>query len=195
MIALAASLLAPAAPASAESFVELAGGVMFPVGNDDWTNVIDVSPKLAVRGGAGRHGLEGMLSFDWTPAQAKTDPVFGDVSYNRFRVLVGAQLRQAIAPRIRLSARLGVGVDIAHAGYTVDIPFVGTTSGSDTHTGFAFEPGVGLWYALGSTDLGIELALPVSTHDRNANTQNGEIGFHYTSIDVDLLATVRFNAL
>ncbi|HEV7554190.1 MAG TPA: hypothetical protein VGO00_01980 [Kofleriaceae bacterium] len=185
--------LAAAAPvAHADPFVELAGGVMFPVSNNDWTNAVDVSPKFAARGGVTRGDLEGLLSLDWTPAQAKADPLFTDISYNRFRILAAVQLRHLFAPHIRLSARAGFGIDIAHAGYTVDIPLVGTTSGSDTDTGFAFEPAIGIWYALGTTELGLELALPIATHSQEGNAQNGDFRFHYTSVDIDLLATVRF---
>ena len=189
-----AIVLVLAGTARADSFVELGVGVMFPVANDNWTNVVDASPKLGVRGGAGRGDIEGFLSFDWTPAQAKTEPLFTNLSYNRFRILAGAQFRHAIAPNIRLSARLGVGVDIAHAGYEVDILGT-TTSGSDTSTGFAFEPGVGIWYALGSTEVGFELAFPIATHDQAANAQTGQFEFHYTSVDIDLFGTVRFSGL
>jgi hypothetical protein len=182
------------ATARADSFVEIAGGVMLPVANDDWTNAVDVSPKLGIRLGGGRPDIEGILVADWTPAQAKADPLFTDVSYHRFRILAGAQLRHAIAPNIRLSARLGLGIDIAHASYTVDIPILGTTSGSDTHTGFAFEPAIGIWYAFGKTEVGFELAVPIGSHDRDADPQTGQIGFHYTSVDVDLLGVVRFGS-
>jgi hypothetical protein len=186
------ALVAVAHVAQADPFVELAAGVMFPISNSDWTNTVDVSPKLAARGGVARGDLEGLLSLDWTPVQAKAEPLFTDISYTRFRILAAAQLRHQFAPNIRLSARAGFGIDIAHAGYTVDLPFVGTTSGSDTDTGFAFEPALGIWYALGTTELGLELAFPISTHSRDANAQTGQIGFHYTSVDIDLLATVRF---
>lgn len=178
--------------AHADPFVELAGGVMFPVSNSDWTNAVDVSPKFAARGGFGRGDLEGLLSLDWTPVQAKADPLFTDLGYTRFRILASGQLRHQFAPNVRLSMRAGFGIDIAHASYTVTIPLVGTTSGSDTDTGFAFEPAIGIWYALGKTELGFELALPISTHSQDSNAQTGQIGFHYTSVDIDLLATVRF---
>jgi len=186
------TLVTAAGVAHADPFVELAGGVMFPVSNSDWTNTVDVSPKFAARGGVSRGDLEGLLSLDWTPVQAKADPLFTDLGYNRFRVLASVQLRHQFAPNIRLSLRAGFGIDIAHAGYTVTIPLVGTTSGSDTDTGFAFEPALGIWYALGTTEVGLELAFPISTHSKDANVQTGEFGFHYTSVDVDLLATVRF---
>jgi len=179
--------------AHADPFVELAGGVMFPISNSDWTNAVDVSPKFAARGGIARGDLEGLFTLDWTPVQAKTNPVDTDLSYNRFRMLVSAQLRHQFAPNIRLSARAGFGIDIAHASYTVTVPILGTTSGSDTDTGFAFEPALGIWYSLGGkTELGLELALPVGTHSQDANAQNGNFSFHYTSVDVDLLATIRF---
>ena len=186
--------LAAATPAAhADPFVEIAGGVMFPVSNSDWTNAVDVSPKFAARGGFDRGELEGLLSLDWTPVQAKTDPVFTDLRYNRFRILASGQLRHLFAPNIRLSVRTGIGIDIAHAGYTVNIPLVGETSGSDTDTGFAFEIATGIWYSLGGkTEVGFELALPISTHSQDANAQNGQIGFHYTAVDIDLLLTVRF---
>jgi hypothetical protein len=186
------AVLAVGGVGHAEPFVELAGGVMFPVANDDWTNTVDVSPKFAARGGVARGDVEGLLSFDWTPAQAKADPLFTDLRYNRFRLLASAQVRHAFAPNVRLSLRVGLGLDIAHVGYTVDIPLVGSTSGSDTDTGFAFEPAVGIWYAFGTTELGLELAFPIASHSEDADAQTGNPGFHYTSVDVDLLATVRF---
>src|ERR1700742_2012488 len=54
--------------ARADSFLEVAGGLSIPVGDNAWTNLADTSPKLGARVGAvNDNGLGGMIQADWTP--------------------------------------------------------------------------------------------------------------------------------
>jgi hypothetical protein len=191
---LAAAVLAAAAPAHAGGFVQGAFGVQLPAGDSDWTDRVDVSPKLALGAGAIQHGLGGMLSVDWTPEHLTdkyTRPANFDTgaSAQRFRILLQGLGRAQIAPRMALEFRGGLGFDLAHASY--DYTLLGVRyQDSRTDTGIAFEVGGGFWYhASSGLELGGQLAVPISHHD--APSQNGSIAFQYTSYDIDLLFGIR----
>jgi hypothetical protein len=168
-------------PAHAEGFAEFLAGLAIPVGDSDWTNVADPSPKLAARGGAMSGQFGGMIGVDWTPVNLDNGGgSFGIGSANgsahRFRIIASAVFRHALTPRITLSARAGGGLDIAHA--SIDLTVLGsTTTRSDTDLGYAME-------------FGFELAMPIGHHDKDAQ-QIGDPAFHYTSVDIDLLFAVR----
>jgi hypothetical protein len=189
-------LTAGAATARADSFLEVAGGLSIPIGDNAWTNLADTSPKLGARvGGVNDHGLGGMIQADWTPVSLNNSGgAFGvgsaDYAAHEFRFLGDFTIHHPILPKLLLGARIGAGIDIAHASGTVTI--LGTTgSSSDTNVGFAFEVGGGLWYQVGDVELGGELALPMSWHSKKGNATDGNYTFDYTSYNIDLLFGVR----
>ena len=187
--------VAIAVPAHADGFGEVVGGLMIPTSNDNWTNLAEPSPKLGVRAGAMSGDFGGMLGADWTPVSLdNSGGSFGigstGGSAQRFRVIASAVFHHRIAPKITLSGRAGAGLDIAHASF--DLTILGATSTtSDTNLGYAFDLGLGLWFDVSSVQLGFELGIPIGHHDKQAK-QSGDIGFQYTSVDVDLLAGLRF---
>ena len=181
-------------PAHAEGFAEFLAGTSVPAGDSDWTKLADPSPKLAARGGAMSGQLGGMVGVDWTPVNLDNGGgSFGLGSANgsahRFRVIASAVFRHVLTPKITLSARAGGGLDIAHA--SIDITVLGsTTTNSDTDLGYGFDFGAGIWFDIGPTQLGFELAVPIAHHNKDAQ-QIGDPAFHYTSVDLDLLFAVR----
>lgn len=182
---------------AAEPVGELTGGLAIPTSNSDWTNVADASPKLRVAGGAvSATGLGGLLTFDWTPVSLdNSGGSFGglggaDISAHRFRVLANATFDRAITPKVVLAGRIGGGIDIARASARVTV-LGATTTSSDSDLGFAFEFAAGLWVAVGSVEVGGELALPIGHHDKRGNGSDGNYTFDYTSLDVDLMIGVR----
>ncbi len=194
--ALVLPVLAGASSARADSFLEVLGGLAIPAANNNWTNTVDTSPKLGARAGAvGDSGLGGMIQADWTPENLNTSGgSFGvgsaDIALHRFRILGDLTVHHRVLPKLIVSARVGAGVDIAHASATFTL-LGNTTSSSDTNAGFAFELGGGLWYELGDLQVGGELALPISSHSKHGNATDGNYTFDYTSYDVDLLFGVR----
>jgi hypothetical protein len=190
------AILAASVPARADGFAELLGGLAIPAGNSNWTNTVDPSPKLQARAGemAGGGDFGGMLGIDWTPESLDNSGggfVVGSSSAaaHRFRAIASAIFRHRIAPRITLSGRAGAGIDIAHASVDVTV-FNNTSTTSDTDLGYAFELGGGVWFDIGSTQIGVELALPIGHHNKQAQ-KAGDITFDYTDIDIDLLVGVR----
>jgi len=195
MRALILSLAVLVVPArvSAESWVEVAGGVMLPAGDDDWENYVEAGPKLAVRvGGTGSNGGRSgaLVSADWTPIN-NDDNGWGnavEVSSDRFRVLVGAFTDLLVGPKLTATIRVGAGIDISHVNVRTNLgPFSGEAS--DTDPGFALEAGGGLWFDVGSVQVGGEIALPVGFH---ADGKDNDIDLaDYMSYDIDLLFGVR----
>jgi hypothetical protein len=191
-ICLAAAVLVIPARASAESFVEVAGGIMMPVGDDDWSNYVEASPKLAARVGgsgseAGRTGA--LLSVDWTPIAPDDDGFAGfDISADRFRILVQGFSHVTIGPKLTASIRVGAGIDISHVNLKTNIgPFAGESS--DTDPGLALEAAAGLWFDVGSLQIGGEIALPLGFH---ADGSDNDVDVNdYMSYDIDLLFGVR----
>ena len=188
-------VLAIAGPARADSFLDLEGGIAAPVGDSSWTNSVGTSPKLAAHVGAlNDDQIGGMLAVDWTPETTNTTSTSfpggsTDISAFRFRILAELAFQHRITPKLTISGRAGAGVDIAHASYAVTI-LGATSSNADTDTGYAFEFGGGIWYDVGSTQIGAELALPIGHHSHDAD-KAGDIAFDYTSYDIDLLFGVR----
>ena len=191
-VLIALALLA-AAPAHADNFVEIAGGIMIPVSDDQWTDYIESGPKLATRIGAVGPKVGGLLSIDWTPINAD-DTGFGnavDISSHRFRIQLAAATHQKVGANLTASFRVGGGFDIAYVNVQTNI-FGLMTDDSDTDVGLALEAAGGLWFNVGSMQIGGELALPISFHDDGPdNDINLE---EYTSVDLDLLFGVRFKS-
>ena len=59
-----AVLCAAVAPASADSYVGLAGGLALPVSDDQYTDTVETSPVLGLRVGATPKSIGGFFSFD-----------------------------------------------------------------------------------------------------------------------------------
>lgn len=189
-------LLALAAPAHADSWFGIQGGVAVPLGDKDWTDQVESSPKLAVNAGSIGKTVGGMVSFDWTPENTDTtSSTFpggsSDVSAHRFRGLVGLAFQNPINSKIYFTGRMGIGLDIAHASYTLS--FLGASAEwTGTDVGPAFEVGAGIWAKVGSMLIGGEAAIPVAHHDDPGDPNSRDIGFQYTSYDFDILFGVRF---
>jgi hypothetical protein len=193
----AAFVLLTAGAARADSFLELEGGLSIPAGDDNWSNLAETSPNLDAKVGAvGTSGLGGMIQVDWTPINLNNDGAsFGgaggvDIAAHRFRFLADLGFQHRVMPKLILSARVGVGLDLVHA--SASGTFLGTTiSSSDTNAGFGFEFGGGLWYEIGDIHVGGELALPIATHSKHGDNSDGNYTFDYTSYDFNLLFGVR----
>jgi hypothetical protein len=190
---LSLAVLVVPARASAESFVEVAGGLMMPAGDDDWADYVEPGPKFAVRvGGTGSNGGRSgaMVSADWSPIQ-NDDTGFGnavEVSSDRFRVLLGAFTNVLVGPKLSANIRVGAGVDISHVNIKTNLGPL-SSEGSDTDPGFALEAGAGLWFDVGSVQVGGEIALPLGFH---ADGSDNDIDLNdYMSYDIDLLFAVR----
>src|SRR5688572_20680040 len=73
-----AILLVPSI-AAADSFFQIAGGMSIPIGDEDWNDAAEPSPKIALRAGGGGSGSIGaVISGDWVPQQTDADEFFGD---------------------------------------------------------------------------------------------------------------------
>jgi len=193
----AAVVLLTGGAAYADSFLEVAGGLSIPAGDDNWTNLADTSPKLGARVGAvNDKGLGGMIQADWTPVNLTNDGgaigQVGSIDFagHNFRFLADLTIHHALLPKLLLSARIGAGIDVAHASITASSP-LGTSSTSDTNIGFAFEVGGGLWYPMGDLELGGEIAVPMGWHSKHGNYSDGNYSFDYSMYNIDLLFGVR----
>jgi hypothetical protein len=189
-----AILLVPSI-AAADSFFEIAGGFTAPMGDDDWNDTVESSPKLKLAAGGMNNQFGGFFSADWAPEN--TDAMGGtfpggstDISAHRFRLLVGPAFEAPLNRMLVFTGRVGIGADITHASARVTI--LGSTSEtSDTDVGFGFEVGAGLWARVGSLQLGGEVGIPIGHHDHAAD-DSGEIAMEWTSYDFDVLFGVRF---
>ncbi|HEY5922752.1 MAG TPA: hypothetical protein VIV11_13825 [Kofleriaceae bacterium] len=181
-----ALVCAAVTPARADSFVEVAGGLTTPLGDNDWEQNVESSPKVALRVGAFPNEIGGYISADWTPYDTDADGSFGvDVSAHRFRLMGGVIFHHMVSNTLVVTGRGAIGADIAHtSGDVFGVEF------SDTDTGLGLELGVGLWFKAGKVEIGGELAIPISTHDEPGGM--GEVPYEYTSYDLDLLFGVRF---
>jgi hypothetical protein len=175
--------------AHADNIVELAGGFMTPVSDDQWS---ESGPKLAARAGTVGPKVGALLSLDWSPLNTD-DAGFGnsvDVSAHRFRIQVMAAAHHK-AGKVLASFRGGLGIDVARV--SIDGNILGfQIDESDTDVGLALEVAGGIWFPVGSVEVGGELALPMSFHD---DGPDNDIDLEeYTSVDFDLLVGVRFRS-
>jgi hypothetical protein len=189
------AVLAIATPAAADSFVDLSGGISIPVGDDDWTELVESSPKLAVRVGAFPKELGGYLQADWSPVNTNAQgwDLGGlgnaDISAHRFRVTGGVLFHHNVSNTLVVTGRGGIGADIAYVGVS------GTVLGqsfdeSETDAGLGFEFAGGVFFKLGNLEVGGELALPFAIHDDDNPEPAAD--FVYTSYDIDLMFVARF---
>jgi hypothetical protein len=186
-------VLAVPASALADGNLELVGGISIPAGDSNWTKIADTSPKLGARFGEMSGDIGGMLQADWTPVNLKNmggSFGVGDASaaFHAFRLLADFAFQHHLRPNLVISARAGIGIDIAHGSGQITILGV-TNSVSDSDVGIAVEFGGGLWYDFGGTQIGAELAVPISNHSSSADQNN--LAFQYASYDVDILLGVR----
>jgi hypothetical protein len=189
IIALAVLCVVPAS-ARADSYVGLVGGLAIPVSDDQYTDTVDTSPVLGARVGAYPHELGGFFSFEWMIADVKNDGALGlDFDAHRFRLIVGPELHHAVSNTLAVTARGGLGLDIARATASGNIGPIAVDE-SETDLGLGFEFAGGLWAHLGGLEVGGEVSLPISMHDDDAN--ENDYDFDYTSVDLQLLFGVRF---
>jgi hypothetical protein len=187
------AFLAVATPAHADSFVELAGGISIPLGDDEWTDLVETSPTLAVRAGSVPKNLGGFLSVNWMPtntdAQGWSGPITsGDISAHRFRLVAGPMFRHQVSNTLAVTGRAGVGADIAHA--SVEGTVLGTSfEESETDVGFALDFAGGVWFKVGGVEVGGEVAIPFGFHD---DVNDSNVNFDYTAYDFEIYGAVRF---
>lgn len=192
---LALPLLVLPLPAHADGFAEVVGGLAMPLGNDNWTNTVNTSPKFGLRVGGLGGTFGGMLTADFTPVDLTSSGGsfgFGSATASAWRTRVLAQFafQDHIARTIVLSARAGAGVDVAHASYQVTI-LGNSGSHANTDVGYALEVGAGLWFDLSrNVQIGADVGLPIGHHEKQAQN-TGDITFDYTSYDLDLLVGLR----
>jgi hypothetical protein len=186
----AAPVLLLAGAAKADTFLDIEGGLTTPLGDDDWNNTVESSPKLAVHAGSVANTIGGMVSLDWTPynTDAQADFPGIDVAANRFRVLANLAFQSPVQKKLMLTGRVGVGADIQHASAEGGSGIFHFET-SDTDVGIGFELAGGIWVKVGSVAVGGEVALPISHHDQD--NDNGEIDFVYDTFDFDILFGVR----
>ena len=187
----AAVVILLAGSAKADNFLDLEGGLTTPLGDKNWQNTVESSPKLAVHVGSIPKSIGGMLAVDWTPYNTDNGSATfpggsSDVSAHRFRVLGNLAFMSPVKAKVMLTGRVGVGIDYQHYNASTTI-FGSTSSTSDSDLGFAFEMAAGVWFKLGSVAVGGELAIPISHHNKNTNT----FDFIYDTYDLDLLFGVR----
>ncbi len=190
----AAVTIAAPTPAHADSFVDLFGGISIPLEDEDWTDAVESSPVLGLRVGSTTKQIGGYLSADWMPtntdAQGWNLPATsGDVSAHRFRLMVGPLFQHTVSNTLAVTARAGIGADIAHASISGTVGTIGFEE-SETDVGLGFEFAGGVWFKLGSLAVGGELALPIGIHDDD----NDVLDFNYTSVDLQILFGVRFSS-
>ena len=191
LLASVALLLVPQA-ARADSFVDIFGGVSIPLGDEQWTDTVETSPKLGLRVGAFPQNVGGYLQADWMPVNTDAEGTFPggqvDVSAHRFRLLVGGVFRHPISNTLAFQGRGGIGADIAYASY--EGSFLGAQfEDSESDVGLGFEFGAGFWVRVGSMEVGGEVAFPFAIH---GDDEDMGIDYDYTSYDLDLMFGVRF---
>lgn len=191
-VIVACAVLAVATPARADSFVDLFGGISIPVSDDDWTDTVESSPVLGLRVGAVPNQIGGYLSADWMPTNTDAEGwslpgTSADVSAHRFRLMVGPLFKHSVSNTLAVTARAGIGADIAHVNVSGNVGPV-TFDESETDVGLGFEFAGGVWFKLGNLAVGGEVALPIGIHDDD----NDQVDFVYTSVDLQLLFGVRF---
>ena len=198
-LVLALPILASPRAARAESFFEIAGGISIPMGDEEWTDRVESSPKLGIKAGAVPENIGGAVSADWTPVNTDAQGFSNglgnlDVSAHRFRVLANVLFQLPLKQKIHFEGRGGIGIDIAHAsvegnvlGFNVDT--------SDTDVGVGFEFGAGMWFDVSSVQVGAQVAFSFSVHNHKDDPNDADdIELDYTSYDFDLMFGVRLLA-
>jgi hypothetical protein len=188
LLVVALAVLAPSV-ARADAYFEFGAGLVLPVSDDDYTDFVDPSVGLAARiGGGGDVG--GMFSVEWAPLSSDPD----NFTFNRFRLLGHLVLHHRLNAKTQLVGRIGAGVDILHSNFDATI-FGVRVEDSDSDVGLALEAAGGVWFRIGrgSTEIGVEMALPISYHDNDgpAVFDPEDQEFEYTAFDIEILGGVR----
>ena len=191
VLAAIAGTAALAPSAHAEGYLILNGGVLFPVGDADWKDLVEPSASFAVRGGSSRRIARGArvgfeAGLEYAPLSTELDGALVQVDFNRYRVIFGARYEQLVARGLLLSLRGGLG--ISHL--RVEASALGQSE-SDSDTGVALDLAAGLWFAAGSTLLGLELGLPSGFHSDD-NSDNNDAAVDFRTTELALSAGVRF---
>jgi hypothetical protein len=187
VLASSSALALAAAPARADGFLAVTGGAMFPLGDDDWNDLIEASPTIALRGGGGkkltgRTRLMFEVGFELTPLSNELDDnAVLELDLTRYRAVAGVRYEQLVERGFFVAARAGIGIDHLRGESSSPLVPTGTT---DSDTGLALEVGVGPWFSFGQFSIGFELALPISIHDSDE--------YDFRSIDLALLGGLRF---
>jgi len=172
------ALLAGLRPATvdADSFAEVAGGIMTPGGRPPGVALADPGPRRGGRAGTmDRPWADHVVSVDWTPIA--TDAA--DTSAHRIRA-TGSFAFNARVGALNLSARTGIGLDFLRVRRSAE---------SKTLVGYALDLGAGLWFAAGPVELGGDIAIPLGL---NGGATVGDLELEaYVSTDLDLLLGVR----
>ncbi len=192
-VILCLAVLSIAAPARADSFVELAGGVSLPMGDDNWTDAVESSPILAVRAGAVPNKIGGFFSAEWMPTNTNASGwqignSGADLSAHRFRLIVGPMYRHELSNTLAVDGRFGIGADIAHASVEGNVGPISFDE-SETDVGLALDFAAGVWFRIGNVEVGGTVAIPFGFHD---DVNDNNINFDWTSYDLQLLGAVRF---
>ncbi|HKA87922.1 MAG TPA: outer membrane beta-barrel protein [Haliangiales bacterium] len=183
-VALLALALAPAvARGQAQGFAESYLGATLPLGEKKYDDLVEASFKLGVRGGVWlgnmpRVGFEG--SFDFSPLSAQATSFVLNYDAKRIRFLGGIRLGFPFG-RVLVYLRVAAGIDyVSYTGL-----FLGRRI-SDSNTGVAFDPGVGVMVAVvGPLRLGAQLSFPIGIHHDAQNTV-----LDYTSTDLDMMFVI-----
>lgn len=191
-LATALVLTALTSTAMADGLLEASLGLAVPVGDDDYTDVLDESVKLGARfvRVSGVAGVE--ASLDYTYGNIDGDGQIGGLEFSAWRVraLIGGRYQRTVGRRGYAFARFGAGVDVAHLaaeGTLIVIP----VDQAETDLGLAMELGGGVGVDVGPVALGLSLAVPVGLHfDGDDPADDSDFDFDYTSVDVDVLAFV-----
>lgn len=172
--------------ATADSYVELLGGLALPIADDDYEDIADESLKLGVRFGAG--AIDG--SIDFTPVNTDVGVLGGDLDIQRFRFQVGGRLTRPIGARSQLFGRVSGGLDFVRysaSGQVLGVRF----EQSETDLGLAVELAGGLLVNVGKVQIGGQLGIPMAFHvDDGGTDDDPDDEFDYTGVDLDLLFLV-----
>ncbi len=98
-------------------------------------------------------------------------------------------MRHAVSNTLVVTARAGIGLDIAHDSVSGTV-LGATVEDSETDLGLGFEFAGGLWFGVGGIQIGGEVSLPVGIHDDDPD--ENDYNYDYTAVDLQLLAGVRF---
>jgi hypothetical protein len=169
-------------------FFDPALGVMIPMADDDYTDHVGVSFKLAFLTGGfifriGPIFLGPELAVDFTPLNVKEDYDQFNLKLFRMRIQAGARIVYPIPryERMRLFWRFNIGMDIAWGDW--DIRGVNE---DDASTGLALDFIGGFEIMVHRiVGVGAYMALPVSVHTGHFFNVEG-----YNSLDLDFMAHV-----
>lgn len=181
-IMVVAALAVVEGSALADGFLELEGGPVIPLGDDDYDSAVETSFKLGARVGAISLAERG-LSFgadvgaDWTPLAHDFEGPFTSASFHRMRVLVALRAAGRVGGSGVVTARLGAGIDYARATFRI---LGGETT--ETDVGIAIDPSVAFQADLGRALIGVKIGVPIGIHD-----EQGDDLLDYTSVDLDIL--------